>query len=207
MEASGRAGRLVGRKVRERLLAQIGGRPGGHVAAGFVVWGRWLVPALAATSIVLGVALRNEVVRSHHRAVELERAQTVAQQLEIQAAHSRAVLDILTAPDTVKVTLVAGAARPVPQGKAFYHSTKGLLFYVVNLTQLPRDRIYQLWLIPQQGIPISAGIFQTDARGDGQILLPQLPSGVTPRAFAVTIEPAGGVPQPTGPKVLVGVVS
>jgi len=34
-----------------------------------------------------------------------------------------------------------------------------------------------------------------------------LPQGVEPKAFAVTIEPSGGMPQPTGPKVLVGAAS
>ncbi len=34
-----------------------------------------------------------------------------------------------------------------------------------------------------------------------------LPAGTAPKAFAVSLEPAGGVPQPTGPMVLVGPVS
>jgi anti-sigma-K factor RskA len=35
----------------------------------------------------------------------------------------------------------------------------------------------------------------------------KIPPGVLPKAFAVTLEPAGGKPQPTGPKVLVGAAS
>jgi anti-sigma-K factor RskA len=34
--------------------------------------------------------------------------------------------------------------------------------------------------------------------------MPQIPSGVAAKAFAVTIEPAGGVPQPTGAMVQAG---
>ena len=34
-----------------------------------------------------------------------------------------------------------------------------------------------------------------------------VPPGMVAKAFAVTLEPQGGMPQPTGPKVLVGVVS
>jgi anti-sigma-K factor RskA len=117
------------------------------------------------------------------------------------------VLELLTAPDTAKVTLVAGEAHPAPQGKVFYHPQKGLLFYAANLPALPSGKTYQLWLVPTHGNPISAGIFQTDAHGNGEVLLPQLPVGVAAKAFAVTVEPAGGVPQPTGPKVLVGLTA
>jgi anti-sigma-K factor RskA len=63
-----------------------------------------------------------------------------------------------------------------------------------------------LWLIPGQGNSISAGIFDVDTKGNGSVL-PPLPSGLTAKAFAVTIEPRGGVPKPTGKKVLFGVVS
>jgi mannonate dehydratase len=37
--------------------------------------------------------------------------------------------------------------------------------------------------------------------------LPPLEPGVKPKAFAVTVEPAGGVPKPTGRMVMVGTVS
>ena len=61
-------------------------------------------------------------------------------------------------------------------------------------------------LIPSQGQPVSAGVFNTDAHGNGQVLLPSLPRGLAAKAFAVTVEPNGGVAQPTGPKVLIGLV-
>ena len=61
--------------------------------------------------------------------------------------------------------------------------------------------------MPVAGNPVSAGVFAIDASGNGAVLLPDLPAGVAAKAFAVTEEPEGGVPQPTGPKVLVGLVS
>jgi anti-sigma-K factor RskA len=38
-------------------------------------------------------------------------------------------------------------------------------------------------------------------------MMMKLPAGVTAKAFAVSLEPAGGMPQPTGPMVLVGPTS
>jgi anti-sigma-K factor RskA len=192
------------RRVRERLLKQIAGRGREQRPAWRAVFLKWAAPALAALSLVLAVwtvALRTKNNELYRQVRELEGKQ---QTMGAELTRARAVLELLTAPDTAKVTLVAGEARPVPQGKVFYHPQKGLLFYAANLPALSSGKTYQLWLVPTQGNPISAGIFQTDAHGNGEVLLPPLPAGVAAKAFAVTVEPAGGVPQPTGPKVLVG---
>jgi anti-sigma-K factor RskA len=198
-------------RVKERLMEKVGGPKSAviqvrRVRALTPFW-RWVIPSLALASLVLAffaASLRMENDRLNRRLAELE-----AGRRETQAALERLrnVAELLTAPDTVKVTLVAGAARPVPQGKVFYHPQRGLLFYAANLPALPPGKTYQLWLVPTQGNPLSAGIFQADPHGNGEVVLPQLPPGVAAKAFAVTIEPAGGVPQPTGPKVLVGLAA
>jgi anti-sigma-K factor RskA len=72
---------------------------------------------------------------------------------------------------------------------------------------LPAGRTYQLWLIPSEGAPWSGGIFYSDSRANGEAVLPALTHGLTAKAFAVTVEPAGGVPAPTGPQVLIGTAS
>jgi len=58
--------------------------------------------------------------------------------------------------------------------------------------------------VPVQGAPISAGIF-TRAEAEKKFYSAKVPAMSEAKAFAVTIEPVGGVASPTGPKVLVGV--
>ena len=69
----------------------------------------------------------------------------------------------------------------------------------------PITQDYQLWLFePNAPGPISAGTFQTDARGAVRF---QFNAGANVKAvdrFAVSIEPKGGQPRPTGKVVLVG---
>ena len=177
------------------------------------IW-RWLTPAFAGAVIVLVVLcawlfVRNDRLGQEVRGLTFQQQRLKAQLRQTQAenAKARAVLDILTSSSTVKVDLAAAQAHPVPQGKALYNPEKGLLFYAVHLPALPAHRIYQLWLVPAQGNPVSAGIFAPDRNGSGSVLLPPLPVGLSAKAFAVTIEPAGGMPQPTGQKILIGVVT
>jgi anti-sigma-K factor RskA len=93
----------------------------------------------------------------------------------------------------------------MPKGTAhvMYNMKMEMLIYDGQLEPAPEGKSYQLWVVPAQGNPISAGVFQPVA-GQTDNLLMDMPQGVVPKAFAVTIEPAGGMPQPTGPKVLVG---
>jgi len=74
---------------------------------------------------------------------------------------------------------------------------------VDGLTELEVSQQYQLWLI-QDGQRISGGVFSVDQWGYGAMVIraPQ-PLGDYSN-FGVTIEPAGGSPNPTGDKVLDG---
>ena len=74
---------------------------------------------------------------------------------------------------------------------------------VATASALPSARVYQLWAIAG-GQPISAGTFVPDAQGRYE-LVADVPSLLErPAALAVTVEPQGGVPSPTGPKYLLG---
>jgi anti-sigma-K factor RskA len=68
----------------------------------------------------------------------------------------------------------------------------------------PANKSYQLWLVPMEGKPVSAGMI---AGGPINPWMVKLPQGMAAKAFAVTLEPAGGMPQPTGPMVLVGPIT
>jgi anti-sigma-K factor RskA len=66
-------------------------------------------------------------------------------------------------------------------------------------------KTYELWLIPADGRdPIPAGTFKPDDHGNASLMLPELPRGVTAKAFGVTIEDDGGAQTPTMPIILAG---
>jgi len=71
---------------------------------------------------------------------------------------------------------------------------------------LPAEKSYQMWLVPRDGAPISAGVLGPGGHAWGNMWTGEVPAGTQAKAFAVTVEPVGGVAQPTGPKVLLGAV-
>jgi len=72
------------------------------------------------------------------------------------------------------------------------------VFVVQNLKPLPADRDYQLWVIdPKYATPVSAGVFQVDARGNVRLQFKTDKPIQSANKFAVTQEPKGGLPTPT----------
>jgi anti-sigma-K factor RskA len=80
---------------------------------------------------------------------------------------------------------------------------------VVKLANVPRPesgKDYQLWVIdsknPQQ--PVSGGVVPVDAEGMARTSFEPAQSVSKAEKFAISVEPAGGVRQATGPIILLG---
>ncbi len=83
------------------------------------------------------------------------------------------------------------------------NASKGV-FYVNSLPPLPAEKSYQLWVIGAQG-PVSAGVFDTSQQGSAVVTISKIDSPVPDvLQFAVTIEPRGGLPKPSGSIVMAG---
>jgi anti-sigma factor RsiW len=74
----------------------------------------------------------------------------------------------------------------------------GSLFVASGLKNAPDDRTYQLWLLDGE-VPTSAGTFNVD---DGLVMFESSKSINGYSGAAVTIEPDGGSPSPTGVQVV-----
>ena len=80
---------------------------------------------------------------------------------------------------------------------------RGMVFATSNLPPAPAGKVYQVWVVTAQA-PISAGLVVPDPTGGGMTYFYTPPDIPAPTAVAVTLEPAGGVPAPTGQFFLVG---
>jgi len=132
---------------------------------------------------------------------ELSRAAAQLTRGEVERAALLRHLSVLGASRLQQVQLAALPPAPSANGRMFVAPGSGeALFSASGLPALPSNRTYQLWFIAE-GKPVSAGTFDVGPRGQGQLLVEAaLPDGGV--VWAVTVEPAGGVPQPTGEMVL-----
>ncbi|MGH9335392.1 MAG: anti-sigma factor, partial [Vicinamibacteria bacterium] len=107
-------------------------------------------------------------------------------------------------PQTRAVSLAGQGEAEGAAAKAFLDPANRRLFlYVYNLPPPPAGRTYQLWLIVG-GSPVSMGTFGVEPDGSGRLDTATVPAFEGEVTVAVSVEPEGGVPQPTGPIVLVG---
>ena len=179
------------------------------VAARPVGW--WLATA-AGLGLAAGLAVYAAQLRGRVADLEAElrdtriRAEAAQQQMaDVQrtAADAETAVAILTAPDVARVDLAGQPASPNASGRAFWSRSRGLVFNASNLPPLPAGRTYQLWVVTDQA-PVSAGLLTPDAQGSFSDTFDTPVDIRPPVAVAVTIEPAGGVPAPTGERYLVG---
>jgi anti-sigma-K factor RskA len=175
-----------------------------EVAGGF--FGRWWSAVLVPVGVALAIAsvvLWTENRRLDHQLAGLH-ADMQQQQRQLQDA--RQVAELITARGTIIVPLAAQPGMPKGTAHVMYNAKMGILMYEGQLEPNPADKTYQLWIVPTHGNPISAGVFNA-ARTETDHFFMKCPPGIDPKAFAVTLEPSGGRPQPTGPMVLVGALS
>ena len=130
--------------------------------------------------------------------------------LNAEAASSHQLLEALTDPKAVRVSLTAKPQpKPSPIGGVTYNPEKGtLVFLASNLDPLQMYKVYELWIIPADGsAPIPAGTFHSDDSGNASLIMPDLPKGIVAKSFGVTVEDDGGSQTPTLPIVLAGSLS
>ncbi|MEW5931922.1 MAG: anti-sigma factor [Gemmatimonadota bacterium] len=148
---------------------------------------------------------------SLNRGVEALRGRLAAVQAEREALRGElrrreSALDELAAPG-VRVIDVASPARRAPSGRMFWNPATGTwTFFAHDLPPVADGREYQLWLVTPAG-PRSAGTFRPDARGEARVSARYDLPADSLRAVAVTEEPAGGLPAPSGEMVVVGTFS
>jgi anti-sigma-K factor RskA len=123
-------------------------------------------------------------------------------QSDAEAVRLKDVLALLSAPETIVRVSQEGAAQP-PQGKVFLNPARGVLLLASNLPPAPEGKIYEMWVIPAAGNPVPAGLFQTDPNGTAVHLQEGPVDLAATGAVAVTLEAAGGAPQPTSQPLIV----
>lgn len=203
-------------RLKERLMAHVGGMaprfepqaqlPPAVPEKTSIFASRWWAAILSP--IVFGLATATVVlwVDNEDLQKQVQSLRTSVQEQQNQLASLHGVINAAAEVDTLAVNLT-----PPPdvngRGIVRYNERHGMVLLNAILAPLPTEKTYQLWLVPAQGNPVSLGIFTPEDNNGASYMVASVPAGTKAKAFAVTVEASGGVPQPTGPKVLIGPVS
>jgi hypothetical protein len=176
-------------------------------AAAVRTWAGWAVAAALALAVV---GVQGARIRADRRAAELagataERDQCARDlaQARGEAALQREALALLASPSTQVLALSPQQAGASITARALVNLTSRAAVLYAAGPPAPPGKDYELWVI-RGDKKLPAGLLRTQA--SGAILARIDPALLTeqPDALAVTMESAGGAPQPLGPIVLVG---
>lgn len=114
-------------------------------------------------------------------------------------------LSLITAPGAHAIQLAGLGPAQGAVGHAFINPKTGeAVIYAFDLPAPAAGTTYELWWIAAGRPPVPAGTFGVDEHGAARVEVDRVADAAEPKTWAVTIEPAGGRPQPSGPIILKG---
>jgi anti-sigma-K factor RskA len=174
----------------------------------WLTWG--LTFAVIVMIVVFSMSYNSllNTLNEKNETITTQRTQITALTDELQ--RKTEILKVLESRRIDIVTMDGLKVNPVGYGKIIWDPDKKVaILQVSNLPKVPKDKDYQLWVIKQKDPkPISVGIFAVENEGETENYFKVQPLEVADKneigAFAITLEPKGGVPQPTGEMYLLG---
>ena len=175
----------------------------------------------ALTAQNLETAALADELRATITTLQTEREQLVAE--TAQLADSNADLNLaieqisqelaldqnrlqLLSTASAAVMLDEGNAAPQSRGAFYVSGPQGVLI-VHGLEPLPESQVYQFWWVTPDGAQVPVAPVEVHAGVEPTWVVVDVPAQTAPfSVVGLSIEPAGGSPQPTGPMVLEGSV-
>ena len=164
---------------------------------------RWMWVGVAALAVMSAYStwdaqrLEKELRIGEQQAAALAREREQTRQKLARAERER---DIMSDPASVHIVMTA-QTKIIPKMHAYWHARLGIVVAGIRIPATPSNRALQLWLIPKApgSKPRSAGLFEQRPDGSCVASVPDPPDSMAAtKALAITEEPAGGSPEPTG---------
>jgi hypothetical protein len=166
----------------------------------------WYAIAATLALVITGAQLfrvTSDRDRMREQVAALDSVQAPSDSLTAMLSRKDSMIAAMTGPDVKIVPLTVQGARE-PMGRMMWNrASNDWIMVTYNLPQPKPGRTYQVWLVTDDA-KISAGTFHPDASGGTFMHARYAMDRNALRAVAITEEPDGGMPAPTGPMVVVG---
>lgn len=161
---------------------------------------KWKYIAAASVILFIASAFLNYKWYTSYRETDTKYQALLMEKNSLQAGNElyKARLDetlqsmaLLQNKDLLAVKLLAVAGKEGNEATAYWNKNTGDLFlYEFGMSAVPEGKQYQLWALVD-GKPVDAGVF---GGCNGLCKMKNIPRA---QAFAITLEKAGGSPEPT----------
>lgn len=175
--------------LRAQLRDRLPSRRGSASRSAFGFLRQALVPALLLVLVAGNLLTFWQVQRLQQQQAQLARQVRTAQN----------AMAMLAYPSTESLAIHAGQ---VSGTLLLDRERNNAMIVMWDLPPLPENKTYQAWLVQPDGVRVSAAVFRPAAEGS-YTAQPLWPEGSLSdySAIGVTVEPAGGSPQPTGERL------
>jgi Anti-sigma-K factor rskA. len=163
---------------------------------------RWWMVAAALFLALWGwreLSIRVTREKVNTREAEIHRLAGENQILAARNEKLSAEMAALASRDTRTIALAGQQVSPSASARVFLEpQQRRAVVFFYNLPANASDKSYQLWILrADQPKPQSAGVFDVTQSGAASISIENLPLATEIKGLAVTLEPKGGVAQPT----------
>jgi anti-sigma-K factor RskA len=128
---------------------------------------------------------------------ELARLTEQVNQAKQMRAQQLEAMEIVTSPGARMSELAGTKEMPGAHGMVAFDKNGRAILMAKGLPRPPAGKAYQLWFIAG-GKPMPGKVFMTDETGMGSLTDHMPKEAMDSAVFAITLEPSGGVPAPTG---------
>ena len=166
----------------------------------------WYAIAATIALILTGAQLMRvtrDLGRMQSQLAAVDTVQPKSDSMVSALNEKEAMIQAMAGPD-VKVVALVDKSQPQPLGRMFWNrATNDWMMVTYGLPAPKPGKTYQVWLVTDKA-KISAGTFRPDSQGRTVMHANYALDRNALRAVAITEEPDGGMPAPTGPMVVVG---
>lgn len=161
---------------------------------------RWWL-AVAASLFLALWGWRELGIRAAREAEATQRAEVE----RLQTENARLATQIAGLAQSRTIELTGKEFAPKASAKVFLEpERRRAVVFFHDLPANGADKSYQLWILKAgDPKPLSAGVFDVHKDGSASISVENLPLETEIKGLAVTLEPKGGVPQPTNTRFVV----
>jgi len=151
------------------------------------------------------IRLRDALQQRNDLQATLRDAERESSRISAQLAVSDSLVVAMSGA-SVRVVEMVSTQKLAPGARMFWDRLANRWTLVTHdLLPAKAGRTYQLWLVTAKSEKVSAGVFNTDPRGRAVVQATYVLAERDLAAIAITEEPLGGSPQPTGAILVAGV--